>query len=141
MLIFKRTTETMVAPEIIWNIWQDVKNWNTWSYPTEYSYLEGAFKEETKGKWKSRGGPLLEILLTQIEPLKVFVLEYKLFLAQIISSHYLTNLGKITKITQQVEIKGPLAFLYAYFIGNKLKKDLSLEMKAMIKKAESLSKE
>jgi hypothetical protein len=44
-----------------------------------------------------------------------------------------------THITQQFEIKGPLAFLFAYHLGSKLKKDLVLEMESLKKKAESLN--
>ena len=30
MLIIKHTVETTASPEEIWDVWQDVSNWNTW---------------------------------------------------------------------------------------------------------------
>lgn len=140
MLIVKHTTETQASREDIWNIWHDVKNWNTWDLATEHSSIDGSFKEETTGKWKAKGGPLLEMKLTRVEPLKTFVAEYKLFLARIVASHFLTEAAGKTQITQQLEIKGPLAFLFAYHLGSTMRKDLPQEMERMVKKAESLSK-
>lgn len=140
MVIIKHTIETKASREDIWNIWQDVKNYNTWDGVTEYCSIDGAFKEGTKGTWKPKEGPPLQMKFTRVEPLKVFVTEFKLFLARIISSHYLTESTGRTQITQQIEVKGSLAFLYAYHLGSAMKKNLPQEMEAIVKKAESLKK-
>jgi len=140
MLIIKYTLTTKASPEDIWNIWQDAKNWNIWDNNTEYYFLDGPFQEGTKGVWKPKEGPPIQITLTRVEPFKLYVGEAKLFLARLISSHYLTKSDGKTQVTQQFEIKGPLAFLFVYHLGPKLKKDLLLEMESLIKKAESSSK-
>lgn len=136
MLIIKHTITTKASLENIWNLWQDVNNWHTWDNMTEYYSLNGPFQEGTTGVWKSKEGPLVHLKLTQVEPLKVYVGECKLFLAKLISSHFLTKVNGNTQVTQQFEIKGPLAFLYAYHLGSKLKKDLFLEMEYLRKRAE-----
>lgn len=139
MLIIKHTVETKASPEAIWNIWKDVKNWNTWDHGIEYSTLNGRFEEGTTGTLKPKGGPKVSTKLTCVEPYKKFVDESKLFLAKIIVSHHLTeSLGK-TLVTHQIEMTGPLAFLFAYVIGRTMKKNLPKEMETMVKKAESLS--
>jgi len=140
MLIIKHTVETKASPADIWQIWQDVKNWNTWDHGIEYSTIDGPFVAGTKGCLKPKGGPLVHTQLTCVEPLKMFVDESKLFLARIIVSHYVTESeGKIW-VTHQIEMNGPLAFLFAYLIGRTMKKNLPIEMETMVKKAESLSK-
>jgi Polyketide cyclase / dehydrase and lipid transport len=136
MLIIKHTIETTASPEAVWNIWQDVKNWNTWDYKTEYSSLDGAFKRGTKGKWKLKGGPVSAIKLTRVEPLKIFVMEYKLFLARIVVSHQLCESAGKTQVTEQIEIRGPLGFFFAYHLGRAIKKSLPQDMQTLVKKAE-----
>lgn len=140
MLIVKHSLITKASPEDIWNLWQDARNWNSWDNNTEYYFLEGPFQEGSKGVWKPKEASPIALTLTHIEPLKLYVGEVKLFLALLISSHYLNKLDGKTQVTQQFEIKGPLSFLYAYHLGSKLKKDLLLEMESLVKKAESLSK-
>lgn len=140
MLIIKHTVETSASPEDIWQIWQDVKNWNTWDYGIEYSNINGPFAEGAKGVLKPKGGPLVHTQLTCVEPFKKFVDESKLFLARIVVSHYLAQSAGKTLVTHQIEMKGPLAFLFAYLIGRTMKKNLPQEMETMVKKAESLAK-
>lgn len=140
MLIIKHTlVANKVSPEDIWNIWQDVENYNAWDLVTEYSSLDGSFKEGAKGKWKAKEGPILEMKVTRVEPLKVFISEFKLFLARIVASHYLTESAGKTHVTQQLEIKGPLAFLFAYHLRNTMKKNLPIEMESLIKRIEFLN--
>jgi hypothetical protein len=138
MLIIKHTVGTKTSPEAIWSLWQDVKNWNTWDHGIEYSTINGAFEKGTTGTLKPKGGPVVHTKLICVEPSKQFTVESKLFLARIIVSHYLTESEGKTIVTHQIEMTGPLAFLYAYLIGRTMKKNLPQEMESMIKKAESL---
>ena len=138
MLITKHTVESTASPEAIWEIWQDVTNWNTWDHGIEFSTIDGPFKAGTKGKLKPRGGPLVHTTLTAVEPNKFFIDEAKLALARIIVSHSLTVSNGKTHVTHHIEMKGPLAFFFAFVIGRKMKINLLQGMTAMIKKAENL---
>lgn len=138
MLIIKHTLQTKASPKAIWHIWEDVANWNTWDDGIEFSTSNGPFAEGTTGTLKPKGGPLVHTKLTCVEPMKKFVDESKLPLARIIVSHFMTEEEGKTYVTHQIEMKGPLAFLFAIVIGRNMKKNLPDEMKAMIKKAENL---
>jgi hypothetical protein len=138
MLIISYTIETTASAAEIWQIWQDVSHWNQWDHGIEFSTIDGPFVEGTTGTLKPKGGPLVHTKLTKVIPLKMFVDESKLFLARIIVSHYITEKRGKTQVTHQIEMKGPLAFLFAYLIGRTMKKNLPVEMQAMIKKAENL---
>lgn len=140
MLIIKHTIETEASATDIWHIWQDVKNWNSWDHGIEFSTIDGPFEVGTTGTLKPKGGPLVHTKLTQVQPMKMFVDESKLFLAKIIVSHYLTESEGKRFVTHQIEMTGPLSFMFAYLIGRTMKKNLPQEMEAMIKKAENLSK-
>jgi hypothetical protein len=140
MIIIRHSIKTKASRQDVWNIWIDAKNWHTWDNVTEHCSIDGALKEGAIGTWKPKEGPVLPMVVTRVEPLKEFVTEFKLFLARVISYHYLTeSAGKIV-LTEQIEIKGPLAFWFAYHIGKGLKKSLPQEMEALVKKAESLKK-
>lgn len=137
MLIIEHTVETTATPEAIWHIWEDVTNWNTWDAGLEFSTLNGPFKTGTPGTLKPKGGPLFHTKLTGVEPLKSFSDEAKLpFFTRIIVKHSLKPLSGKTLVTHRIEMKGPLAFLFSYLIGRDMKKNLSHEMLAMVKKAE-----
>lgn len=138
MLIIKHTVETTASPEAIWEIWQDVTHWNTWDHGIEFSTIDGPFKTGATGTLKPKGGPLVHTKLTAVEPKKLFIDEAKLTLARIIVSHFLTESNGKTHVTHQIEMRGPLAFFFAFVIGRNMKKNIQQEMKAMIKKAENL---
>jgi hypothetical protein len=137
MLITKHTVETTATPEAIWDIWQDVPNWNTWDHGIEFSTINGPFKAGTTGTLKPKGGPLVHTKLIAVEPKKMFIDEARLTLARIIVSHSLTESNGKTHVTHQIEMTGPLAFFFAIVIGRNMKKNLPQELEAMIKKAES----
>jgi hypothetical protein len=138
MLIAKHTLETTASPKTIWQIWQDVANWNTWDHGLEFSTCNGPFIAGTTGTIKPKGGPLVHTVLTSVVPLEHFIDEAKLPLTRIIVSHFLSESKGRTKVTHQIEMKGPLAFLFAFLIGRNMKKNLPYEMLSMVKKAENL---
>lgn len=139
MFTFEHTVQTTAPAKAIWQVWQDVKNWNTWDHGIEFSTINGPFETGTTGILKPKGGPLVHTKLTHVEPMKMFVDEAQLTLARIIVSHSLTESGGKTNVTHSIQFKGPLAFFFAFVIGRGMKKNLPHEMMAMVKKAEKLS--
>ena len=136
MLIIEHTVETTASPAAIWRIWEDVTHWNKWDHNIEFSSIDGPFKKGTTGTLKPKGGPLVHTLLTQVEPMKSFVVESKLPLTRIIFSHSLTGSAGKTRVTTKIEMKGMLSFFFAFVIGRTMKKNLPEEMKSMVKLAE-----
>lgn len=143
MLIVKHTVETKASARAIWDIWQDVGNWNTWDHGLEFSTSNGPFVVGTMGTVKPKGGPLVHTKLTCVEPphqgFAKFIDEAKLPFTRIIVTHFLTESKEKTQVTHQIEMHGPLAFFFAFVIGRDMKKNLPREMEAMIKKAETLA--
>ena len=102
MLIIKHTVETTTSPEEIWDIWQDVSNWNTWDHGIEFSTINGPLREGTTGTLKPKGGPLVHTTLTAVESMKMFIDESKLPLTRIIVSHFMNRLNGKTQVTHHV---------------------------------------
>ncbi len=136
MLIIKHTVQTTASPEAVWCLWEDVNNWNTWDHGIEFSTLTGPFATGSTGTLKPKGGPLLHTTLTLVEPMKQFVDEAKLPLSRIVVRHSLAQVDGLTHVTHHIEMKGLLAFFFAYVIGRTMKKNLPLEMANMVKIAE-----
>lgn len=140
MHIISHTIETSASPKVIWEIWQDVENWNTWDHGIEYSQIEGPFESETKGTLKPKEGPLIRTVLKEVIPFKSFIDEAQLFLTKIVMKHSLSTSDKKTFVTHHIEMKGILSFFFAFVIGRNMKKNLPQEMASMIKKAELIEK-
>ena len=138
MLIIEHTVETTATPTAVWQVWEDVNNWNTWDHGVESSTINGPFEAGTTGKLKPKGGPSVNTTLTKVERLNMFLVESKLPLTKTIVSHYLTEDRGKTLVTHKVEMTGLLSFLFSFLIGRKMQKNLPQEMIAMVKKAESL---
>jgi len=138
MLIIKHTVETTATPAQIWQVWQDVENWKTWDHDLESSGLDGPFQAGSSGYLKFKSGdPLLKTLLTQVEPLKIFVQEAKLPLAKVVMTHVISQVACKTQVTIQIEICGPLAFFFFLLLGGSIKKKIPIEVEEMLKKAKN----
>jgi hypothetical protein len=135
MLIIKYTVETTASASQIWQLWQDVENWNTWDHDLESSGIDGPFRAGTSGYLKFKKDPLLKTLLTHVEPFKMFVQEAKLPLARVIMTHTISQVAGKTEVTIKTEIRGPLAFFFALLLGRSIKKKIPVEMAEMLKKA------
>lgn len=138
MFIIKHTVETTATPSQIWSVWQDVENWKSWDHDLESSQLNGPFTAGTPGILKFKDGTELKTVLMQVDFSKSFVQEAKLFLAKAVMTHYINEVNGKTQVTVQTEIRGPLSFFYALFIGKSIKKKVPLEMEEMLKKAKSI---
>jgi len=135
MRIVKHTVETKATPMQIWEVWQDVENWKKFDQEIEISQIDGPFQAGTTGSTKFVGTPPFKTLLTQVEPLKLVVQEAYLFFAKVVSYQSMSQAAGKTRVTFQVEIRGPLAFFYAWMIGRFIKKKIPAEMEEMVKRA------
>lgn len=141
MLIVEHKIKTKVKPETIWNIWEDVENWNTWDHGLEYSSISGPFREGTPGVLRPKGGPEIKTVLGKIIKNELFIDEARLPLTKITMTHSLKKQGNETIVANKVEMKGFFALPYAFLIGRSIKKNLPHEMAEMIKKAERIEAE
>lgn len=137
MFIAEHTIETKASREAIWKLWADVENWNKWDHGLEYTTINGPFVSGTTGTLKPKGGPLVPIKLTHVTPLKSFYDEAKLPLTKIIMYHDITEKEGKRLVNHRIEMKGLLAFFFAFVIGRDMKKNLAAEMQNMVNMAES----
>ena len=130
------SAKAQTTPEIVWQIWTDVENWNQWDSGVQWCKMEGAFEEGVKGKLKPKGGPVSSLKLVEVIRLKKFVDQAALPLAKLLFIHELDLEGQQVKITHTIRIAGPLSFLFARLLGAKLAKDLPSSVKNLARLAQ-----
>lgn len=113
-----------VTKEQIWNIWQDVKNWNKWDDSVTESEIFGKFEPGAKGFLIPSGGPKTNFTMTGCKYQKSFTDTTFLPLCQLDFIHFLEETSDGLKITHQIQITGLLSFLFSKIIGEKLAQTL-----------------
>ena len=133
---------TTAPPEAIWNRWMDLPTWSDWLKDFEWVRLDGDF---TVGKWgtlKLRSGPTLiekiaalrpwKWVLTEVEVNKGFSDRAPQFLGTMYFHHRLQRVEGGTKVTQRIEIGGPLGWLYARLVGKMFAERLPIAVKTLV---------
>lgn len=138
MLILKHTLETSATPTQIWRVWENVETWKEWDHEIEFSKLDGPFKSGVCGQLKMLNSPIMRTQITKCDPLRMYVIETKFFLAKSVSTSIIEQIGEKTYVTFINEIRGPLACFYMLLVGRNIKEKTPHEMQEMLKKASSL---
>lgn len=136
MLIAHHSVKTKASPQAIWALWEDINNWSQWDHGIEHSKLFGLFEVGAKGWLKPAGGPKVNFEILELEFLKTFRDRSYLPLTKLDFTHRLSRDGDFTVVTQQVEMTGPLAFIFSKIVGTGIKKDMPLAMQKLVDLAE-----
>jgi hypothetical protein len=136
-VICEKEMVTTATKEAIWQVWQDVANWNVWDTHIEWATLNGDFKVGQTGALKPRGGPTAKFVITQCSPYAAFTDISPLPLATLIFEHKITPNKNGNLVTHRILISGPLAFLFKKLLGKKLANGLDVALPNLIKKAEA----
>lgn len=141
---FEHTVETGAPREAVWRLWEDVPGWKERDEGLDWARLDGPFATGTRGVLKPRGvvgaihvrlAPPFE--LEEVVPHESFTLAQRIPLGRMRTHHQLeeTDAG-LRRVTQRVEISGPLAPLFARLIGRSLAGGLPRSMRRLANIAE-----
>ena len=137
---FKYTVTAKAPPEVVWSLWRDVDNWNSFDERLTYSHLkEGhTFSNGAIGYLKGKGAPKTKFVLDNIEPHHSFDETLALPLGQSILLKRIINKSENeqTTFTHEVHFKGGLKSVYFLFLEGPFKKDIVLVMEKMKQLAE-----
>lgn len=112
--------EARVSPSAVWKAWEKAHMG---------SDSEGArFEIRKKGK--------LEYKIFDLKEGESFSIVWKSFLVRLIFQHRVEPIEKGSLITYKVAIKGPFGWLVRWFIGEKIRKNISSVLKAVVKELE-----
>lgn len=136
MLIAKRSIVTHATPARIWEFWSDVETWHTWDDGLDSVSIEGEFVTGANGWLKPANGPKVKLELVNVRTNEFFHDRTKLPLGWLDFFHTLERVEEQTKITQQIQMHGPLTFIFSRLIGSGLKKRLPSVMNRLVHIAE-----
>lgn len=124
-----------VSTDQVWKVWSDVNQWHTWQDDIEYAKLDGEFKAGNVFRFKPKGGPNINIELTEVKPKAVFVDLTQFFLAKMYDSHELIERGNQLEIKTTLRLEGPLAFLWKKLVVDDIAKGMPEQTERLIEKA------
>lgn len=126
-----------VTKEQIWQVWQDVKNWNSWDEDVIKSEIFGEFTTGTKGYLVPKGGPKTKFVIIDSQHQKSFSDRSLLPFCKLDFVHTLEETQTGLKVTHQIEISGLLGFLFVKVIGQNAVKNLPIAMKNLLEIAKN----
>jgi hypothetical protein len=129
--------ETTATKQQIWNLWVDVKHWNSWDKDVESAELLGSFELGAKGQLKPVGGPKTVFTLVECSEYKSFTSRSFLPLCKMDFIHLLEETDNGLEITHKIEMTGFLTFFFARVIGRKINAGLPLAVENLVRLAAS----
>jgi hypothetical protein len=111
----KEKIETRVAPEKVWASWERA-----------YEKQKGV-----AGKFQYQ---VLDVI-----PGEQFTILWKTFFVKLLFSHIVSPTKLGSEICYSVKIKGPFAWPVRWFLGNKIRYNIGLVLKAIVKQLEEES--
>lgn len=139
MAEYGTSVETTASPERVWKIWSDMPTWGDWNPNVSTMDWTGGFVQGSQGIMNTKAGQHHKMTLAEVEPGRFFALETSVvpltrfrFNCRVEPS----SAGK-TKISQMVEVKGPLGPVVQGMMGPQVSKEFGTLLANLARKAEA----
>jgi hypothetical protein len=132
---YSQTVKDLSA-ERVWSVWTDVNQWHTWQDDVEYARLDGQFESGNKIAFRPKGGPNVQLELTDVRKNSVFVDVTRFPFARMIDSHEIIERGDELEIKSTITMQGPLAFLWRKLVGEGVANGLPDQTRRLIERAQ-----
>lgn len=132
------SVETGATPDQVWRIWSDMSTWGEWNPNVTTMDWQGGFVSGTNGVMNTPSGQHHKMQLVDVEPGRSFAL----LTAVVPGTRFRFNCriepanGK-TKISQTVEVGGPLGPVMGGMLGPQVSKEFGTLLQNLAKKAEA----
>ena len=126
-------------PERVWRIWSDMSTWGDWNPNVSTMEWNGGFVQGSEGIMNTRAGQHHKMKLAEVQPGKSFVLETRVVPGTVFRFNCKVEpapAGK-TKISQTVEVKGPLGPILQGMMGPQISKEFGTLLANLAKRAEA----
>ncbi|GGY64517.1 hypothetical protein GCM10011613_05360 [Cellvibrio zantedeschiae] len=124
-------TTTDVPAENLYRAITDFNAWNKWDDGIECTQLIGEAKTGSVVMLKPKGGPSVKLTIEKMWPYEVIDVAH-LPLAKMRTVHKYVRVGDTTHIHMELQIWGPLGFVWRKIIGENQIKDAATQTKALI---------
>ncbi len=137
MAEYGTSVETTASPDRVWKIWSDMSTWGEWNPNVSTMDWTGGFVQGSEGVMNTRAGQHHKMKLAEVQPGRSFVLETSV----VPGTRFRFNCrvepaGGKTKISQTVEVGGPLGFM-GPMLGPQVSKEFGTLLANLARKAEA----
>jgi len=132
------SVETNASLDKVWRIWSDMSTWGDWNPNVTTMDWHGAFAQGTTGVMNTKDGKHHNMELVEVLPGRSFALETSV----VPGTRFRFNCrvepeGHKTKVSQTVEVRGPLGPIMGGMLGPQVAKDFGTLLSSLAKRAES----
>ena len=132
------SVDSSAPPEKVWRIWSDMSTWGEWNPNVATMDWEGGFASGTTGVMNTRAGQHHRMQLVDVQPGRSFAL----ITSVVPGTKFRFNCrlepaGPKTKISQTVEVAGPLGPVVGGVLGPQVSRDFGTLLGNLARKAES----
>jgi hypothetical protein len=131
---YSKTVEGVNASQV-WKVWTDVNQWHTWQDDIEHAKLTGEFVIGNVIRFKPKGGPNINIEITEVKPNSAFVDVTRFPLARMYDAHELIDRGHALEIKTTIRIEGLLSFLWRKLVAENVAKGMPEQTDKLIERA------
>jgi uncharacterized protein YndB with AHSA1/START domain len=138
MAEYGTSLETTASPERVWKIWSDMSTWGDWNPNVSTMDWHGGFVSGTDGVMNTRAGQHHKMKLLDVQPARFFALETSVVPGTTFRFNCRVEpAGGKTKISQIVEVKGPLGPILQGMLGPQVSKEFGTLLANLAKRAEA----
>ena len=121
----------------VWKVWSDTSTWGEWNPNVSTMELHGPFESGSTAIMHTKGGQHHNMRLVDVEPGRSFALETSVIPGTTFRFNCSVEpVGAESKISQTVEVGGPLGFLRG-MLGPNVSKEFGTLLSKLAKKAET----
>jgi polyketide cyclase/dehydrase/lipid transport protein len=137
MAAYGTSVETTAPADKVWKIWADMSTWGEWNPNVSTMDWQGGFASGTSGIMNTRAGQHHKMKLVDVVPGRSFALETSVVPGTMFRFNCsMVPAGAKTKISQTVEVKGPLGRVLGGMLGPQVSKEFGTLLGNLAKKAE-----
>jgi hypothetical protein len=115
-----------------------MSTWGDWNPNVSTMDWTGGFVQGSEGVMNTRAGQHHKMKLLEVQPGRSFVLETRVVPGtKFLFNCRIETVGGETKISQTVEVKGPLGPLLAPMMGPQVSKEFGVLLASLARKAEA----
>jgi hypothetical protein len=134
--IARSIQSTKASPTAIFQLWQDVNNWNIFDESVEWAHMTGEFKRGGVFRLKPKGGPKVNATIVSVENNREFTNTSKMPGAQLKFSHVVAQEDGVTAVSVVISITGPLEWFWAKILSRNQPMELEKSVTNLIHLAE-----
>jgi uncharacterized protein YndB with AHSA1/START domain len=129
-----------VPPDVVWQALVDWESWPEWDKGQESIRFKGPLNVGSSGKLKIRGGPKVDLRITDFEPGHDYTSEFRLLGSRFIFSHSIEAEGESTRVTFAVFTTGIFGALLHGLLRSQVETNLPDWMTNFKRRTEALNR-